>query len=76
MEKHYYLGLDVGGTNLCAGVVDSDCNIISKVSIPSGAERSIEEITGDFARVSLMALGKSGLNIGQSEKPGPGPQRE
>lgn len=72
MEKKYYLGLDVGGTNLCAGVVDSDCNIISKVSIPSGADRSIEDITGDFARVSLMAVEKSGLNVNDLESWGIG----
>lgn len=72
MEKKYYLGLDVGGTNLCAGVVDSDCNIMSKVSIPSGADRSIEEITGDFARVSLMAVESSGLEISHIESWGIG----
>lgn len=72
MEKKYYLGLDVGGTNLCAGVVDSDCNIISKVSIPSGAERSIDEITADFVRVSEMAVAKSGLTVNDIESWGIG----
>ena len=52
----YYLGLDVGGTNLVAAVVDSDCRILSKASRPSGAGRSIEEITTDFADVSMEAV--------------------
>ena len=72
MEKKYYLGLDVGGTNLCAAVVDSDCRIISRVSIPSGAGRSIEDITDDFAKVSLMAVSESGLELSQIESWGIG----
>ena len=30
----YYLGLDVGGTNMVAGVVDENHQIIAKESIP------------------------------------------
>ena len=59
--KTIRLGVDVGGTNLVAGVVDSSFNIISKVSIPAGAGRSIEEITGDIIRVSRMAVEQSGV---------------
>ena len=31
----YYLGLDVGGTNMVAGVVDENHQIIAKESIPT-----------------------------------------
>ena len=31
----YYLGLDVGGTNMVAGVVDENHQIIAKESIPA-----------------------------------------
>ena len=62
-DRKYYLGLDVGGTNLAAGVVDEDYNIIEKVSIPAGAGRSIDEIIDDMVRVSLDAVEKSGLKI-------------
>ena len=41
----YYLGLDVGGTNMVAGVVDENHQIIAKESIPTQAGRTIEEIT-------------------------------
>lgn len=72
MGRRYFLGLDVGGTNLCAGVVDSECNIISKVSVPSGAGRSINEITDDFAAVSLKAVEESGLRLDEIESWGIG----
>lgn len=38
----YYLGLDVGGTNMVAGVVDENHQIIAKESIPTQAGRTIE----------------------------------
>ena len=44
----YYLGLDVGGTNMVAGVVDENHQIIAKESIPTQAGRTIEEITTDI----------------------------
>ena len=59
----YYLGLDVGGTNLAAGVVDENNRIICKDSISSGAGRSIEDITTDMAKISKLVVKKSGLTL-------------
>lgn len=55
----YYLGLDVGGTNMVAGVVDENHQIIAKESIPTQAGRTIEEITTDMAEVSKKAVLKA-----------------
>lgn len=60
---NYYVGLDVGGTNLAAGVVDETYHILSEVSIPTGAGRSIEEITDDMAAVTLKAIREAGLTV-------------
>ena len=57
----YRLGVDVGGTNLVAAVVDGSFRILSKVSIPAGAHRGIDEITGDIVRVSRMAVEEAGI---------------
>lgn len=57
----YYLGLDVGGTNLAAGVVDEEFRLLSKVSCPSGAGRQMEEIVADMAAVSQKAVRESGI---------------
>lgn len=61
MSKPYHLGLDVGGTNLAAAVMDRQYNILSRASIPAGAGRSIEEITDDMAAVSALAVERSGV---------------
>mgnify|MGYP000157029507 CR=1 FL=1 len=55
----YYLGLDVGGTNMVAGVVDENHQIIAKESIPTQAGRTIE----DMAEVSKKAVLKAGLQM-------------
>lgn len=57
----YYLGLDVGGTNLVAGIVDKDFNILIKESIPTNAGRSVEEITTDMANISKKVVADAGL---------------
>jgi len=35
----YYLGIDLGGTNIAVGVVDENCKIVKKGSVPTKAER-------------------------------------
>lgn len=59
----YDIGLDVGGTNLSSGVVDEEGRVISHAVLPAGASRSIEEITADMAKVSLMAVENAGLTL-------------
>lgn len=61
--KGLRLGTDVGGTNLVASVVDPSFRILSKETIPAGAERSIEEITADIVKVSRMAVEASGEDL-------------
>ena len=62
-NEKYYLGLDVGGTNLVAGVVDKNYTILAKESIPTNAGRSVEAITFDMAEVSKKAVHKAGLAL-------------
>lgn len=62
-NKKYYLGLDVGGTNLVAGVVDEEYRIISRFDSPTFADRTIDEIVADMARVSLEAVRAGGLSM-------------
>lgn len=64
MNKKYYLGLDVGGTNLVAAVVNDSLQIIARAERPTCAKgRTIEEITTDMAEVSLEAVRNAGLQI-------------
>lgn len=45
----YYIGVDLGGTTIKAGLLNSEYEIIKKVVIPTGAERSSEEVLRDMA---------------------------
>ncbi|MDH6305425.1 glucokinase [Parabacteroides sp. PF5-5] len=62
-DQKFYLGFDLGGTNMVAGVVDADYRIIHKESIPTRAGRPIEEVTFDMAEVSKKALYNAGLTL-------------
>ncbi len=57
----YYLGIDLGGTNIVAGVVDEEGNIIVKASCKTNIPRPQEAICDDMAAVALKALESAGL---------------
>ena len=44
----YRIGVDLGGTNIAAGLVDENYKIVCKKSIPTGAERDGEFIVADM----------------------------
>lgn len=60
---NYYIGIDLGGTNIKAGVVDENYNIIAKASVKTNCPRSTEDICADMANVSLMAVNEANLTI-------------
>lgn len=57
------LGIDLGGTNIAVGLVDEDGKIIEKVSTPTLANRSADEITDDMARCCFEVCEKAGIGI-------------
>ena len=59
----YYIGIDLGGTNIAAGVVDENHNIIKKASIPTGASRHADEITKDMANLCKTITAEAGLTM-------------
>lgn len=61
----YYLGLDLGGTNIVAAVIDEEYQIISKETIPTNAGRSVEEVTADMAAISRKAVVSAGLTMAE-----------
>ncbi|MBE6575060.1 MAG: ROK family protein [Ruminococcaceae bacterium] len=58
----YYLGIDLGGTNIAVGLVDQSHNMLAKMSTPTLAERTSEAIIADIAAVSLRLLKEKGLD--------------
>ncbi len=68
----YYIGIDLGGTNIAAGVVDEHFNIIAKASVPTKRPRPCREICADMAAVSLEAVKAAGLTIDDIDSVGVG----
>lgn len=63
----YYVGIDLGGTNIVAGVVDEAYNIIAKASRKTNCPRPAEEIADDMAGVALDAIAEANLTPDQIE---------
>lgn len=57
----YRLGIDLGGTNIVAGVVDENFKIIATAKRKTNCPRPAEEIVKDMAEISLEAIAKAGL---------------
>ncbi|MBI1831117.1 MAG: ROK family protein [Planctomycetes bacterium] len=60
----YFVGIDVGGTNIKAGVVDDDGRSLSHVSVSTEAARGPQIGLENIARAADMAIAESGLSRG------------
>lgn len=59
----YYIGIDLGGTNIVAGVVDENYNIITKAKVKTNLPRPSVEIIDDMAMVAKQAAEEAGLKM-------------
>lgn len=59
----YTLGIDLGGTNIVAAVVDENYQIIAKAKTPTAMPRTPEEIFDDIARVCKESMASADLTI-------------
>lgn len=59
----YRLGIDLGGTNIVAGVVDENYKIIAIGKRKTNVPRSAESIVDDMAAATFEAIEKAGLKI-------------
>jgi glucokinase len=59
----YYCGIDLGGTNIKAGIVDGEGKLLNKLSIKTLAERSMEEIIHDMGKLAVDAIKDAGLEL-------------
>ncbi len=57
----YRIGIDLGGTNIAAGIVNENFEIIAKTSIPTGAERPAAQIAADMAAICHTVCEKAGI---------------
>ncbi len=55
-----YIGIDLGGTNIAAGLVSDKGEIILKDSVPTNSERPTGEIVKDMAELALKLIKEAG----------------
>ncbi len=68
----YKLGIDLGGTNIVAGVVDENYKIVATAKRKTNCPRPANEIVEDMAAVALEAIENTGLKISDIEAAGVG----
>lgn len=61
----YRIGIDLGGTNIAAGLVGDDKLIKRKLSIPTGAERAPEYIMDDIAALCRSLAAEEGIALSE-----------
>ena len=59
----YRIGIDLGGTNIAAGLVNEEMALVKKMSIPTGAERPGEAIVDDMAKLCLDLCSDQGITL-------------
>ena len=68
----YYLGVDLGGTNIACGVVDRHGTILGRASVKTGLPATGEEIAARIADCCKMAVEQAGCDMSEVESVGIG----
>ncbi len=72
----YYVGIDLGGTNIKAGVVDDAARVLSKGSVPTHGDKGPDIVAGNMAEAARQVVQQAGLKMDQIDYVGmgaPGP---
>lgn len=59
----YNIGVDLGGTNIAAGLVDENGRIVAKGSVPTNKERPTDEIVSDMAVLAKRLIADGGIDM-------------
>ena len=62
-QPKYYVGIDLGGTNIAAAVVDENGIIYGRSTRKTNAPRSYQEIFSDMAQCAYDAAKESGISF-------------
>jgi glucokinase len=61
MAEKCYIGVDLGGTNLKAGVVSPDARVLAKTSVPTQAHRGADFIIDNISKAIEDVRAKAGI---------------
>ncbi|HHW68495.1 MAG: glucokinase [Epulopiscium sp.] len=68
----YYIGVDLGGTNIAAGIVTEEGKLIKKKSIPTLRHRNYQEILKDMGELCLTIIKEEGISLNEVASVGVG----
>lgn len=68
----YNLGIDLGGTNIAAGIVDESAKLLAKATVKVNGEYSPENIIEKIYEASYMACQNAGISLADITKLGIG----
>ena len=61
----YHIGVDVGGTNIVAGIVDDNGNLIIRRSTKTGRHRPFVEIMDDMLALCDEIMSRAGVDVAE-----------
>ena len=61
----YTIGVDLGGTNIAAGLVDQEMKIVKKGSVPTRPERGGDAIMADMAELCRSLAKEAGISLAE-----------
>ncbi len=59
------IGIDLGGTNIAAGIVDRTGKIVAKASCPTLADRPAQAVAADMSALCLKLMAENGVAMSQ-----------
>ena len=59
----YRIGIDLGGTNIAVGIVNGNYEIVREGSIPTKAERNVDEIVADMSAFCKRLVSEAGMTL-------------
>ena len=59
----YYIGVDIGGTNIKAGVVDENYELVSSVSVKTNSQNGYEAVLQSIFEAIEKAVSQSGVEL-------------
>lgn len=59
----YYIGVDLGGTNIAVGIVNQNYEIVKKGSVPTKPERGADAIIADMASLSRKLIAEADISL-------------
>jgi glucokinase len=62
MSHQYCVGVDLGGTNIKAGLLDAEANVKSRLSIPTEVDRGPDQVVANIVTAADRAIEEAGVN--------------